>query len=424
MLEYYSEYTANPHEMYRELTQAFIDSQWDNTSAKSPENGGGIMEQTEIGANEYHCIEAWVSPLVGDVSSGHKDAGDFLQLSFKSIDHETIRGLYYKFDNHYWIVNSYNSFNGLYQDVCIRRCNNVLKIVDEANGAVFSIPCVIDYDLQSPAVQVGKKIITPNSHAQVYVQGNADTLRLFTLNTRFLLNGKPFKLYTRQDLIDTEYSNNKPTFLTLDLYLDEIHAQDDLENGLAYNGEYNYEISIDSEDMVLPIGSSGNLNATILLNGKEAIRQIVWSSSNRAVVEIDDNGQYTVNGENGDVAKISVSIVGNPNVKAEIEIQVANGETVAPAIVLYPMFEKIRQYEEIEFEVFAEYGGQQYQVAQSTASVDNGAISVNLIENNRYRIVCNYPADEIITLTVNVVNDEPSFSASKQFDIRAVSMLG
>lgn len=424
MLEYESAFTNNPHEMYREMTQAFIDEQFDNTSAKTPQNGGAIMEQIDIGVDEYECIEAWVSPTVGQVSSGHKDSGDFLNLTFKSIDHITTRGLYYKFDNNYWIVNSYNSFNGLYQDVCIRRCNNVLRVVDKDNGSIFSIPCVVDYDLMSPAPQVGKWVITPNNHAQVYVQGNADTYRLFTLNTRFLLGGRPFKIYAFQNTLDSEYDTKKPTWLILEMYLDEEHAEDDIENGIADNGTFDYDIAVDSADMTLPNGSVGNLKATVTLNGKSIERQVVWASSNSSVIDIDENGKYFVIGKNGEFSVITATLLGNPNVSHNIVITVASLETLSPIITISPMFDKVRQFETIEFSIAVEYGGASYENISSTVTLDSDAVQVENIGENRYAIKCNKPLSYPIAMSVSVSSDTPSFADTQIFEIRAVSMYG
>lgn len=59
-----------PNDLYRANAQEFINEQWDNTSAKTPENGGKILEQAAIGSNDYNEIEAWVRPTVAETSTG------------------------------------------------------------------------------------------------------------------------------------------------------------------------------------------------------------------------------------------------------------------------------------------------------------------------------------------------------------------
>lgn len=230
-------YQPAPNNYYRDLMQEFIYSQWDNTSAKTPENGGAILEQAAIGSDEYNEIEAWVKPTVASTTTGLKDGDDFLQFIFKDITHTAARGLLYQFNDNFWLVHDSGKFNGLPKSVGVRRCNNYMRIKD--GESVFSIPCIVDYDMGSPSIQVSTPIITPNNHAVVMVQGNDDTLRLFKYNTRYILGGRPFKLYAWQNAVNAD-GMSKPTLLYLDLYLDEAHAGDDIENQLAENGSTDY----------------------------------------------------------------------------------------------------------------------------------------------------------------------------------------
>lgn len=64
------QYQESPNDYYRDLMQNFISSQWYNTSAKTPENGGELLEQNEIGSNEYSCVQAWIAPTVATTSTG------------------------------------------------------------------------------------------------------------------------------------------------------------------------------------------------------------------------------------------------------------------------------------------------------------------------------------------------------------------
>ena len=71
------------------------------------------------------------------------------------------------------------------------------------------------------------------------VQGNEDVYRLFKLNTRYILGGRPFKLLSYQNAINA-YGDSKPTLLILELYLDEAHVGDDIENQIADNSSIDY----------------------------------------------------------------------------------------------------------------------------------------------------------------------------------------
>ena len=418
-------YLQTPNDYFRDLQQAAIDNLFDCTSAKYT-----IQEQDAIGASTYHDIDVWLDYIVGTTSSGVKNGNDFTQLMFQDIDHETIQGLYYIFDNNYHISYFYNKYDGLEKALAVRRCNNAMKIVDPENGSIFSIPCVIDYDMTSPSQQVSSYIITPNNHATVMVQGNADTLRLFKLNTRYMFGGRPFKLLAYQNALIDDSISPTPTLLYLDLYLDELHANDSIENQLADNGQYQYSIEIDSDDMSLTNGATGSLSASIALNGEEVNRQIVWSSSDNDVVTIDINGNYKVVGTNGQSCTITAILKGNPEISSSIQIDVVETESLQAKIILTPIFDSVRQYDSIDFNIQASYGSQIYTPSTATISLSEE----DVVLNNQYLSIVNNQgvcqikglkiSPEPQILYVNVENESPAFNTQAQFQIDVLSMFG
>lgn len=419
------EYLQTPNDYFRDLQQAAVDNLFDCTSAKYT-----IQEQDAIGSSTYHNVDVWLDYIVGTTSSGVKNGNDFTQLMFRDIDHFTIQGLYYIFDDNYHISYFYNKYDGLEKALAVRRCNNVMRIVDPENGSVFSIPCVIDYDMTSPSQQVSSYILTPNNHATVMVQGNSDTLRLFKLNTRYMFNGRSFKLLAYQNAILYDLQNQTPTLLYLDLYLDELHDKDDVENELAYNGEYDYTIQIDANNMELINGSMGALTATVTLNGSEIDGNVVWSSSDASVVTIDSNGQYQVVGDSGTSATITAMLGGNTNLTSTITIQVVEAQSVQPLVTLNPLFGKIRQYESIAFVVEVVYGSTvitpesvQVSLTQGSQVLSNQYLTITQSES-QYTITANAIATEPQILYVTVQNTSPSFQVTEQFTLNVVSMLG
>ena len=305
-----------------------------------------------------------------------------------------------------------------------------MRIVDPENGSIFSIPCVIDYDMTSPSQQVSSYIITPNNHAVVMVQGNADTLRLFKLNTRYIFGGRPFKLLAYQNALIDESIAPTPTLLYLDLYLDELHANDDIANQLADNGSYQYVVEIDSADMELTNGATGSLTASVSLNGEEVNRETVWASSNTSVVTIDRQGNYQVVGTDGQSCTITSTLRGNTNVTASIQIDVVSTESLQAKIILDPTFSKIRQYETVDFVVKATYGSQVYEpsdvvisLSENSVVLSNQYLSIQGGQGN-YQITGRQIAPTLQTLYVSVQNDTPVFTTTGQFQIEVTSMMG
>lgn len=418
-------YLQTPNDYFRDLQQAAIDNLFDCTSARYT-----VQEQDAIGASTYHDVDVWLDYIVGTTSSGVKQGADFTQLMFRDIEHPVFQGLYYIFDNNYHISYFYNRYDGLEKALAVRRCNNAMRIVDPDNGSIFSIPCVIDYDMTSPSQQVSSYIITPNNHAVVMVQGNKDTLRLFKLNTRYIFNGRPFKLLAYQNALLQDLSNQNPTLLYLDLYLDEIHDKDDIENGLAYNGEYIYNIQIDADNMELSNGVKGNLSATITLNGEEVKRNVLWDSSNEDAVLINVAGGYTIIGSSGSSATITATLDGNPNVSSTITIQVVDSQVVKPLILINPAFNKIRQFESIDFSIEVMYGSTLLVPQNITLSLSE----TEQVLSNQYLTITQSGSQYIITantvattpqiLYVSAQNASPDFQITTQFTLNVVSMLG
>ena len=413
--------SEQPNEFYRGLQQAFINAQWDNTTALIT-----VQEQDGFGLDTYHDIEVWINKVIGITSTFMKNGEDFRQLLFREIDRKCYRGLYYIFENCYWLADFTNPSQGLSTDITVRRCNNVLKIVDPDNGSIFSIPCTVDYDLTSPTILVNSYILTPNSHAIVYVQGNKDTLRLFTLNKRFMFNGRPFKLYAYQDTLNQVYNEETPPILYMDLYLDELHAQDDRENNVAYNGDFNYTITINADDMNLLHGATGRLDATVALNGEEVARNVVWRTSDENVVTINEDGIYEVVGESGASAEISATLDGNALITSQITISVVNVVDIRPVITLNPFFNKIRQYETIETEVEIEYNGQNYIPDSVSATLADNAddyLSVEVIDNI-IRFTCENFASQPQGVDIHATNSEGNLDITTHFSINCVNMFG
>lgn len=421
-IEYNSIGGNSPNDYYCGLAQAFINASWTNTAAKTPENGGEIFEQDEIGSKDYHKIEAWVKTTIGDVTSGLRDPGDFIKVYFRDIKHTVPRGLYYKFYNSWWICNDFGHFSGIAQDCGLRRCNNALKIIDPENGSVFGIPCVVDYDMSSPSNQVSRYIITPNNHATVMVQGNADTLRLFKTNTRYILGGRAFKLYAYQNALNLNLDIDYDTLLYLDLYLDELHDGDDLVNGVAYNGDYNYKVKINSKPMTLPNGGTGTVTADAALNGAEVDRTIVWSTSNAEVLTIDQNGKYTVVGADGQTADIIAMLSGNDDIKDSVTITVG-AQSVNPKIYLDPAFDKIREYQTIEFDVKVAIGGVEIKPDTVRVNADSEYLTVKQTSSG-WQLACIKRSPAPLTMTVAVVDKTYLIKQIAEFDIQAVSMMG
>ena len=277
--------TDNPNSWYRNLEQAFISANWENTTSLR------IIKEQDIQANQYDYyeyftftdIEVWLATVVGQTSTGAKTGRDFLKVIFQDINHIKLEGRYYIIEDEYYLSYFDNRVVDVDANLSVRRCNEWMKIIDPMTGGLYQIPCVVDYDMSAPSNRVTNDIITPNNHAVVKVQQNATTDRLFITNKRFILGNRPFKITGMQNATNQFINNNVSSLMEIDLFLDEIWDKDDLENGIADNGEYNYTVSIDSMQNVMDLleGSVGQFTATVQLNNKLVDRIVQWQTSDK-----------------------------------------------------------------------------------------------------------------------------------------------
>lgn len=415
------DYQNSPNDMYRELMQAFIDEQWTNTSAKTPENNGALREQDNIGSACYSCVEAWIKPTVAETSTGSKDPYDYITVIFKDINHQSARGLYYQYCDDYWIVHDSGIFDGLPKAIGLQRCNNWLRIVDPENGAIFQAPCVVEYDMSAPSLQVSTYINTPNNHAKVLVQGNADTLRLFKYNTRYMLNGRPFKLYAWQNAVNGA-GDDEPTYMRLDLFLDEQHAGDDPERRLADNGKFDYAISFKSDTYYVEPNQEGRFEPVVTLNGNEVSRELEWRYDRR-MLDIKADGAYTVFGQAGDETSVEVYIKGNTDVAAKFTVVVQDSIPEKWDIRVTPEISVIRQYESFDVVIAAMLNGNIQADADIEVSCDSDALSVMPSSNGVWRFTGIKITAVPVLVNIRLKKDGETL-VSQYLEISVVSMLG
>ena len=405
-----------PNDAYRGAQQAFIDDQWENTAVETV-----VEEQDYIGANTYHKVHVWMSKVIGTTTTFMKNGTDYRSLMYKELDYFPERGTYFKYDNNYWISDFVNPSDGVVGNNTIRRCTNFLRIVDPENGSIFTAPCVLDYDMTSPSVQVSNAVITPNNHAIVIVQANSDTMRLFTYNKRFIIGGRAFKLTAYQNALMANVEEKEPTILYLDLSLDELHDGDDLVNQVANNGAYDYAIVLNHSDFTIPdTAESIDIVAYATLNGEQIDRPILWCSSNNSVVTIKD-GKLQVVGKG--VATLRAWLKGNYEVYAEVKVTVADKQEIVPVVTMENAFDSIRQFE-VKYAQFSVNGEK---LTNLVCALDKDITDNNVLRlssnGSTMTVECINPSKDV--QAVYVEGDTESYGhVSAQFNIKALSMMG
>lgn len=331
-------------------------------------------------------------------------------------------GLMYKFENNYWIVHSYTPWDGVVQSCGIRRCNNRLKIIDPENGAIFSIPCVVNYDMAASSLKVSRYINTPSNHATILVQGNEDTLRLFKTNTRYMLSGRPFKLLGYQNAVEHDLTLQHDTLLYLELYLDELHDGDDIVTGVADNGIYEYSLNI-GENIQAVKGATGKINTTVLLNGNEVNRDIVWDYDN-TVINIADDGSYTIIGDVGDKTTITAYLKGNPDVNAQCVVEVVETSADTWSINAEPEISIIKQYESIDITYTLYRNNVKQDDITVGINVNSDNISITSMGVNTYKLTGVKISSEPVEYSIEAKDANGDIVYTETKSITVTSMLG
>lgn len=294
--------SPSPNNDMREMLQEYVNDQWENSTAIVK-----LQEQAALGSSVYNEVEAMIASVRDLITTGLMVSRDFIKVFFKDFTHNVFKGRYYKYEDNYWMIDDISPYEGVAPLISLRRCNNALRIIDPTSGNIFSAPCVVDYDMTSPMAQTSKYLITPNNHATIQVQANTDTMRLFKLNTRYIISGRPFKLLAMQNALIHDDTLKNPTVLYLDLYLDELHDEDDLTNGIADNG-YHKDAPIISGYVSPDISSIRQYESITYRSLIGRLVSVVTDESYLAVELSDDRQGFTLTCNRVSDNPISVAI--------------------------------------------------------------------------------------------------------------------
>lgn len=416
MMEFYKNHINNfaqsPNDSWRELQQATITSLFENTTIKRT-----ILEEKVPFNQEYQEIEAWVGTVTDSTTNTEKDPNDYRALYFEDCEHDVGRGVYYQYENNYWLV--YDSSTDLesQSNVKVRRCNNRLKWINKENGEVIDYPCIIEYTLSATQPGVTADVTTIGGRPSIIVQGNDDT-RKIKKNTRFIFDGQAYKFNNWNNMM-TDYDAKTATLLFMDFTVDTNQPTDDLENGIAGVTEYKYTIKILEEDFSQVKGFTGKLNAIVTLNGQEVDRKVTWKSEDENIIFIDNEGNYELVGESGQKCKIYACIE-NSNVCSYITIEIEEQIIEKSDIVIDPLITEIPhlQVEVISANLYKNGVKQNDKVECIPSGLDNSYYYIVDMGNNQFKIANNKVSKDIpLTLTFKCGEYEESI------DIKLTSLF-
>lgn len=325
----------NPYDYYVNHLQALINSQWEN----STQTYLNIEQETGIGTKAFEPVDISVDTAI-DIGTGFKKGDDFKVFSHRDISHEVPLGTMFKTERDYWICINTNGFASPTNSCEVRRCNNMLKWVDPHTGYLHQQWCAIDYELSSPQPAKDKDIVVARGHLFIMVQGNEETWGI-EKNQRFIFNGQPYTMLAVQSMLEDSAEERVDTLLYMDLYLDTTNPSDNLVDNIANATDYVYELNINPDVLEQVPNFTGQMEASVMLNGEPVERDLVWNGNSHVIVEQD--GSYTLIGKVGEIATINVGIKGNPDLIASCNVEIVDAVQDNFDIVITPLFDEVRQ---------------------------------------------------------------------------------
>lgn len=284
----------NPKASYYADYAAILDFSFDNAPNVVYDE---IEYEQTYGENDFAFINKVRVDTVLNYNTGIILGDDYKTFIFApDFPVEPYYGMKFRWKGSYWLVINTNTYASMTVTAEVRRCNNVLRFFD-ANGQKVYEPCIMDYTLRFANNEDTMDIIVGNGEQKVWCQRNKNTVTI-KANDRFLF-GTPeqrvaFRLYgggTKNYMNGVTMDDNSPTIT--EFYIDHYEINplfDDIENGFA--NAYLNEVTINIGDTInaLNINESEVLEATAYKGSKELTEaNIVWSTSDEAVVEIVDN---------------------------------------------------------------------------------------------------------------------------------------
>lgn len=378
--------TYPPKQAYEVLAQQTLDELFYDSSSWYT-----IEEETSFASGEYQDVDVRINNVV-DANTGERITDDFKKILFRTLQHPVELGKMYKFDDNYWVTINVEKTKTLYADVTVRRCNNVLRWIDEVTGGLFEVPCVLGYLIKENRdySTAGSALVVPSGMIDCFVQFNSMTNRIKP-NQRFLFGNSSNWIAYRLEGGGLGNFNNMSTLnnmsvglLRYSLAVDYVNLDtDDIVNGIADVETNVYTLELNQSSISGTAGQSVQLRATVTLNDSTVSRDVIWESSNDLIAIVNSSGLVTfvANGS----ATITCSLANNASVNDTCSATVSGTPVDNYQVVLSPNSNYILEGAEKTWTVYLYQNGVQ-QVNAFVFTLDSNTVPT---ENYTYTVIGN-----------------------------------
>lgn len=236
-------------------------------------------------------VVAKVDVLFRTKTNTNINTDDYRKIILKDLYYLVNLGDQFEFGGYIWIVIDTENISNLNNSVVVRRCNSVLKFYD-SNHVYTEIKAIVSNKLET--LEEDKFVVLPDNKLRVIVPYNSKSqqIKLAPSPTRFVLGGN---VYATELIDNLTYVKNGVGFLEILLIADQINDNDDLQNGLAYNGylpKINVEI-LNGSSASIGVSQTLQLNVKITDNNKIISATPTYSSSNINICTVNSLGLIT-----------------------------------------------------------------------------------------------------------------------------------
>lgn len=320
-------------------------------------------EETTIGSKEFQPITARITHIVYNSAYGRL-GDDYKEIIFKNIDHARGLGQLYRFDNNIWITINSDYYKYPTASVVVRRCNNVLRYINEQTGEYYEEPCFIEDSSPYDNGAFRIPIPLPKGTIQMTCQSNLNT-NIISHNRRFLFGNYPnaYRISSMTNFRSNNTFGNNDPLLTFEMEFDPLKETDNTELRIADYFTNVFDVSIVGGNIEQMIGYSTTMTAVVKRDNVLMNTNLVWESSDDTVAKVDSNGVIELISDGSCVVRCSVE--GNPLFYDEISVVVTDSPDIEIENIISPENFYILQGDTVVYEVFQHENGE----PQSTSFV-------------------------------------------------------
>lgn len=343
-LEFYTAYLNNlsktPKERYIDDLDAVTDRQFQNSSSWDT-----IKEEDSIGAGTYSDLIVRLNKVI-DPRTGTKLGDAYRKIIYQDRVSDKF-GLYYQYDNRYWIASNPDLIGLPTSSTIILRCNDLLRWYDEC-GVYKEYPVYIDASDVGFGLNEDEHQVLTDGRIKGLVQFNDDTSKLLE-GHEFLL-GRENKYAKYRVSFEDDFETNEVLKLKFSRY--QINSDvDNLELGIAnYAKRPQFSLNILPTNTEISIGNTVQLEYSLLDKDgqKDDERTISWESSDEDIATVDEYG--IVMGIANGSASITATMTCNNTVLDSVDFLITDTPSDNIEYILTPSNESITRSDTIEFE--------------------------------------------------------------------------